>query len=452
MTKHRKRTLSNWGLLLLLSISFTNGIWSQNSKDIKEDQQDTIFKTQAEKDWEHLDYMKGLFATAEQSKSLKKANAFEYFSHVDKVNLNRSRLAKIFLNKYPDDEHFAEVLSLFFSVYFMPTFIQEKINEDHTQFLSKFPRNSSTKEKYQVLRTLPIDEAAKERWLIYGNDLVTKILASNASPYRKGLASIKLMNRDFQLALKSYKALPKEPLEADYWEYFDTYYWRATKQDLRNLIETYPDFEEGLTAYIPGVLNILKKEVSPKLAKAYMKELYIHTGNSHPLSDRIGIKALHQVLGNYLKALDIAKEADDTKSLDMVFTAIDGTEIDLSRMKGKVVLIDFWSIGCAPCIKEMPHFRALYDKYRDQGFEIIGLAAEGDNAKNMVMKIMEKTGANWPQRLDKGSDATVSFNSLYNITIYPTVWLLDKEGKIVDRNARGKRLEPLIRKYLGLDN
>ena len=450
--KNKTQPIFNWVIFLLVSTIFINNVWSQNSIDINiEHQQDTILKSEAQRDWQYLDYMKNVFSTAEQYKKFLNLNAFEVLKFQSKRKLNLSRLAKDFMIKYPNDPHFEEALFLFYSVYFMPSFIPEKIEDDHTQFFSKFPRNSSPKEWEQVHRALPVDKAAKEKWLNYGNDLATEILASDASLYRKGAVSIKLKNRDFQLALECYKALSKATLEADYWDYFDTYYWRAIKQDFYSLMNSYPDFEDGLIAYIPSVLNLLKKEVSPKLARSYMEELYINTGNSHPLSDRAGIKALHQVLGKNLKALDAIKDSK-TNSVEMVFTAMDGTEVDLTKKHGKVVLLDFWSVSCPPCIKEMPHVKAMYDKYRDQGFEVLGIVAEGDNAKNMVLKIMEKTGVNWPQRLDKGKNASVSFHALYNIKSLPTVWLLDKNGVIVDRNARGTRLEPLIRKYLGLDD
>ena len=80
-----------------------------------------------------------------------------------------------------------------------------------------------------------------------------------------------------------------------------------------------------------------------------------------------------------------------------------------------------------------------------------GIAAGGDTEKERVLEIINKQNATWPQRLDKGKDATVSYHALYKIASLPTVWLLNKDGKIVDRNARGIRLEPLIRTYLGLD-
>ena len=94
----------------------------------------------------------------------------------------------------------------------------------------------------------------------------------------------------------------------------------------------------------------------------------------------------------------------------------------------------------------------MYDKYRKKGFEVIGLAGDGDKTKKRLLEIIKKQGAIWPQYLDKGKNTNVSYHSLYNINSLPTVWLLNKEGIIVDRNARGARLEPLIRKYLELKN
>jgi thiol-disulfide isomerase/thioredoxin len=212
-------------------------------------------------------------------------------------------------------------------------------------------------------------------------------------------------------------------------------------------METYPD-SESLEKYIQSLFDGIKK-YSPNLAKTYMEEFFIKTGDSNPLSNKTGIRALHKTLGANLNALNKLEQSEGNMPVEMVFNDINGKKIDLSNMRGKVVLIDFWSIRCGPCIQEMPHVRAMYDKYQNQGFEVIGISADGD--KEQVEQILKKTNANWPQRLDNGKDVKVRFHSLYNITSLPTVWLLDKNGVIVDRQARGERLEPLIRKYLGLE-
>jgi len=92
----------------------------------------------------------------------------------------------------------------------------------------------------------------------------------------------------------------------------------------------------------------------------------------------------------------------------------------------------------------------MYDKYRNQGFEVIGIAMDEESAKKRVQEILKKNNALWPQRFEGKGFSGDSYGLLYGINSLPTVWLIDKEGKIVDSNARGEKLEPLIRKYLGL--
>lgn len=60
------------------------------------------------------------------------------------------------------------------------------------------------------------------------------------------------------------------------------------------------------------------------------------------------------------------------------FKAVDDSEVDLSKMKGKVVLIDFWATWCGPCMMELPNVLDVYKKYHDKGFEIIGISFDGD--------------------------------------------------------------------------
>jgi cytochrome c biogenesis protein CcmG, thiol:disulfide interchange protein DsbE len=60
----------------------------------------------------------------------------------------------------------------------------------------------------------------------------------------------------------------------------------------------------------------------------------------------------------------------------LVLTAIDGTSIDLAKLRGKVVLVNFWATWCAPCRKEMPTLDAFYRRHRGQNLELVGISVD----------------------------------------------------------------------------
>ncbi len=407
-----------------------------------------VLNSQAEKDFKNIDSLKSYFCDyPKECERYENSTFLEKRRFEEKVDKNRVQLALTFLKSYPNDPRYYEVLKFFFNMNFEPRFVTEKISDSLTAFLS-IENKSKTKSYYQQLRALPIDVNARNKWLEKGQELAAKFLKSNAPLEQKIEIEIALLGRDFRLALRQYKSLDiqKKGVEADYWKQFDKHYWESFRLRMVGLIDKYSEFEIMAT-YMEQLIALVAK-FSPHLVKPYWEDFLQITDVNHPCFNHKGVRAVHERAKANLKAL---KNVDDSKPLEMAFTAIDGTKINLANMRGKVVLIDFWTVRCAPCIKEMPHAQAMYDKYRSQGFEVIGLVGDDDTAKEQVLKIIKKQSASWPQYLDKGKDAIVSYHSLYNIRSYPTVWLLNKEGIIVDKNARGVRLEPLIRLHLGLD-
>jgi thiol-disulfide isomerase/thioredoxin len=130
-----------------------------------------------------------------------------------------------------------------------------------------------------------------------------------------------------------------------------------------------------------------------------------------------------------------------TKPLELSFTAVDGRQVDLADLRGKVVLLDFWATWCPPCLEEAPALAAAYEKYRDQGFEIIGISLDQNQAA--LEKFTKDNNMPWPQFFDgQGWDNELA--KRFKIQSVPTVWLLDREGKLTDASPRGERLVPAI--------
>jgi len=121
------------------------------------------------------------------------------------------------------------------------------------------------------------------------------------------------------------------------------------------------------------------------------------------------------------------------KPIDLRFTAVDGREVDLSKLKGKVVLIDFWATWCGPCVGELPHVKDAYDQQHPKGFEIVGVSL--DREKESLTAFVSGHKMDWPQFFD-GLAWQNKFALQFGIESIPAMWLIDKKGNLRDINAR----------------
>jgi len=123
-----------------------------------------------------------------------------------------------------------------------------------------------------------------------------------------------------------------------------------------------------------------------------------------------------------------------------------GQPLSPAAYKGKVVLVDFWATWCMPCRIELPNVIATYQKYHDQGFEVIGVSLDSD--KQALLAFIKQNDMTWPQYFD-GQVWNNKLAVKYGVQALPMTFLLDKNGKIIGKNLRGQELTDAVAAAVG---
>ncbi|MEO0116762.1 MAG: TlpA disulfide reductase family protein [candidate division WOR-3 bacterium] len=108
-------------------------------------------------------------------------------------------------------------------------------------------------------------------------------------------------------------------------------------------------------------------------------------------------------------------------SKDFTLPTLAGENITLSKLKGKVVLLDFWATWCPPCRRAIPELVKIYEEYKNRNFLVLGI---GLDEKTDLLKVQEELNITYPILI--GNDKVAK---QYEIEAIPTLILLDKKGK-----------------------
>ena len=156
---------------------------------------------------------------------------------------------------------------------------------------------------------------------------------------------------------------------------------------------------------------------------------------------------IHERLGNTELAETYGRKFDPRYKLlgmpipDFSATDLDGNPISLRDYRGKVVLLDFWVFWSPPCVVKMLDIKQIYDTYKDEGFDIIGVNL--DDEEVILQNYVKENTIPWRQIFDQGAGED-SLVQHYGISDIPEMWLIDREGRLITHKARGADLERLV--------
>jgi cytochrome c biogenesis protein CcmG, thiol:disulfide interchange protein DsbE len=129
------------------------------------------------------------------------------------------------------------------------------------------------------------------------------------------------------------------------------------------------------------------------------------------------------------------------------YVALDGAPVDADSLRGRVVLVNFWATWCLPCRAEMPALESMYQRHREAGFVIVGLAVD-QAATDKVAAFVRERGITYPI-VHVGREAERAFGGVRG---YPTSFLLDRSGRVrhvVQGPIGAVSLEAAVRRELG---
>lgn len=242
-------------------------------------------------------------------------------------------------------------------------------------------------------------------------------------------------------------------------QYDKLYYQTSNRDSVSRLMEPYRKI------YLERMTDYVKKYPSTALAANF---LCMNTGRM----------TLEQLKEAYNKLDETARQTSAGKEIAAEIATLDrvapgnpapeiakndlvtGKPFALSSLKGKVVLLDFWASWCVPCRKSNPHVKALYEKYKKKGFDVV-YVADNDSRPEDALKAIDQDGIKKYHHVLRGLktlkdangkmtgfDKSEDVSEQYAIHFLPTKYLIDREGNIIGK-VTDEELDAKLKEIFG---
>ena len=195
--------------------------------------------------------------------------------------------------------------------------------------------------------------------------------------------------------------------------------------------------------YLKPMKQMCEKFIEENMGTAIAEYVLYFYGMSNPKEAVAYLEELDQDTYTYRPLIGFAKKLRTSSGFNIGekfrdFTIndgnADGTKVSLSDYvgRGKVVLVDFWASWCGWCRRETPNLKAVYEKYKDKNFTVLGLAIQ--DKKEATLKAINEDKPTWPQIFNCDDIPT----KLYGINGIPQIMLFDADGNLLARDLRGE--------------
>jgi tetratricopeptide (TPR) repeat protein len=200
--------------------------------------------------------------------------------------------------------------------------------------------------------------------------------------------------------------------------------------DLADFLEEYPKFEQAFDASLQLAQELEFAGKVEKATKWYQRVVKDYP--SSPSAPRAG---------GALKRLDLVGNP-----LVLAGPGLNGGNIDIKQYKGKVVCVVFWDSFNKQHVEDLAVLKTLYEANHAQGFEIVGVSLDAEKAA--VSPFLQKHAIKWPQIFQPGGqDSPLAID--FGIFALPTMFLVDRDGKVVNRSATIADLKSNVPDLLG---